>query len=138
MLGTPLHIACKKNKFEIVTKLLKYKADVNLFDLNGFLPDEMTSCRRIKQSLLTARKILEKNNQNIQSVESKLTIKYTFIEILRFLPKRPSKATGIIRIMGGLIFNYNKRYIELDPHIGSLRIFKKKTDYPHSPLYYIK
>jgi ankyrin repeat protein len=135
ILGTPLHVACKKNKFEIVKILLKFNADVDLLDINGFLPEELTSSKRIMGTFLNIRKKCVENNQIFQLIESKITKKYSFLEIFRFLPVRPSKATGIVKIMGGLIFNYNKRYIELDPVIGSLRIFKNINYFPHSPMY---
>jgi hypothetical protein len=135
ILGTPLHVACKKNRYEIVKILLKFNADVNFLDDNGFLAQELTSSKRIVEIILNSRKKCVENNQILKLIDSKMTQKFSFIEIFRFLPLRPSRATGIVKIMGGLIFNYNKRYIELDPIIGSLRIFKSINHFPHTPKY---
>ena len=51
-----------------------------------------------------------------------------------FIPPKPPKTLGIVEKMGKFLFNYNERYIEVDPSLGIFRRFQSKKDYPNNPL----
>ena len=51
-----------------------------------------------------------------------------------FIPPRPPKTLGKVKKMGKFLFNYNERYIEVDPSLGIFRRFESKNDYPNNPL----
>ena len=58
------------------------------------------------------------------------TNEYSFIKTLGFIPPRPSKTVGILHKMGKLIFNYELRYLEIDPFFGYLKRYSMNNSLP--------
>jgi len=80
------------------------------------------------------KKPIDKKKSKSQIEESKDLEKYTFLKKISFRPPKPPKTVGFIEKMGSFVINFNHRYIEIDPIIGSFRRFKIKEDYPNNPM----
>ncbi len=61
-------------------------------------------------------------------------MQYSFLSNFEFTPPQPPKALGFIEKMGSWIFNFNNRFIEVDPVMGAYRRYKQKSDYPSNPV----
>jgi len=158
-MGTALHIACKKNNRHLVSKLL-YKADATIKDKNKKIALEYTHDKNIikliskviikkfeaaeKDSklynnlnkfiedyrhLLIIKKIQKKENV----INSTLSKKYKFLSTLEKMPKRPPFLFGEIEQQGGFFSSNKKKFIEINPIKGLLRLFKTFEDYPKNP-----
>lgn len=127
-IGTPLHVACQRNSFKTVAFLLNYKADSTLRDNNGVLSINMTTDSLIK-NLLTKTLNCIKKKENMPKIKEN-TNEYSFIKTLGFIPPRPSKTVGILHKMGKLIFNYELRYLEIDPFFGYLKRYSINNSLP--------
>jgi hypothetical protein len=57
--------------------------------------------------------------------------RFSFLKVLEYVPPRPPKTFGYLEKMGKLVINFNKRYIEVDPIVGSMRRFSRESDYPN-------
>lgn len=51
-----------------------------------------------------------------------------------YKPPKPPKTVGYVNKMGSFVFNFHKRYLEIDPIVGSFRRFKIFQDYPNNPV----
>ena len=60
--------------------------------------------------------------------------KFDFIKSLPFIPPKPPKTIGYADKMGKLFFNYKRRFIEVDPFVGSFRRFASHEQYPENPI----
>ena len=161
-IGTALHIACKKNNRHIVSKLL-YKADPTIKDKNNKIALEYTRDKNIikliskvivkkfesaekdtklydylekfineYKHLLYIKKINKKQN-NANNNKNILYKKYKFLNNVGKMPEKPPFLFIEVEQLGGF-FNSNKRkYIEINPIKGLLRIFKSFDDYPKNP-----
>lgn len=132
-IGTPLHVACRKNNFKLVSTLLNFQADCTIRDNNGFLAVRLSSDNLIRKRIF---KTLENFKQKQHELEENLINQYTFVNNDKFVPMKPSKVVGSIHKMGRFLLNYYKRYLEIDPVFGSLRRFERKSLYPYQPLYF--
>lgn len=95
----------------------------------------MTTDRNIKKLISKfdkPKKATDKKKNNTE--ENKELEKYSFLKTLSFRPPKPPKTVGYISKMGNFLINFNRRYIEVDPIIGSFRRFKTIQDYPNDPM----
>jgi hypothetical protein len=69
--------------------------------------------------------------------ELKESDKYSFLKVLDYTPPKPPKVFGYLEKMGKLVINFNKRYVEVDPIVGSMRRFKSHIDYPMNCMYIV-
>ena len=159
--GTALHIACKKSNRYIASKLL-YKADPTIKDKNNKIALEYThdkniikliskvitkkfeSCEKNTRlydnlnkfindyrHILIIKKTNKKESSNIFSAT--LSKKYKFLNILKNIPKKPPFFFGEIEQTGGFFSSNKKKFIEINPIKGLLRIFKNFQNYPKNP-----
>ena len=156
-MGSALHIACRKNNRQIVSKLI-CKADPKIKDKYKKIAIEYTNDKGIIKliSKLIFKKIetVDKNNKIydelnkfIQEYKHLLIYKKTKennitsnnkINNLVFsngekLPKKVPFFFGEFEQLGGFFSSNKKRYIEINPLKGLLRIFKSFEDYPNNP-----
>ena len=158
-IGTALHIACKKNNRHIVSKLL-YKANPTIKDKFNKIALEYTKDKNIikliskvivkkfestekdtklfnflekfikeYKHLLIIKKIEKKDN----IVSNSLKKKYTFLNNIEKIPKKPPFLFGEVEQPGGFFSSNKKKIIEINPIKGLLRIFKSFEDYPKNP-----
>ena len=158
-IGTALHIACKKNNRHIVSKLL-YKANPTIKDKFNKIALEYTKDKNIikliskvivkkfestekdtklynflekfikdYRHLLIIKKIEKKDN----IVSNSLKKKYTFLNNIEKIPKKPPFLFGEVEQPGGFFSSNKKKIIEINPIKGLLRIFKSFEDYPKNP-----
>ena len=160
-IGTALHIACKKNNRHIVSKLL-YKADPTIKDKNNKIALEYTRDKNIikliskvivkkfesaekdtklydylekfineYKHLLYIKKINKKpNNANNNNILYK---KYKFLNNVGKMPEKPPFLFIEVEQLGGFFSSNKRKYIEINPIKGLLRIFKSFDDYPKNP-----
>ena len=159
-IGTALHIACKKNNRHIVSKLL-YKADPTIKDKNNKIALEYTRDKNIIQliSKVIVKKLesSEKNSKSYEIFEKFINDykhllfikknkkkesfinnnsshkKYRFLNNLGNLPKKPPFLFAEIEQQGGFFNSTKRKFIEINPIKGLLRIFKTFDDYPKNP-----
>ncbi len=60
--------------------------------------------------------------------------KYSILKCIEYTPPKPPRALGYIDKMGGFIINFNLRFIEIDPIVGSFRRYLCRADYPLNPM----
>ena len=153
-MGSALHIACKKNNRQIVSKLI-CKADPRIKDKNKKIPLEYTTDKGIIKliSKLIYKKLettdKDKEKQLYEDL-SKFIQEYKHLLIYKkakenkkinnvillngeTLPKNPPFFFGEFEQLGGFFSSNKKRYIEINPLKGILRIFKYFEDYPKNP-----
>jgi len=97
----------------------------------------LTTDRNIKKLISKydkPKKAIDKKKTKSQIEDSKNIEKYSFIKKLSYKPPKPPKTIGYLEKMGTFVINFHKRYIEIDPIIGSLRRFKSIEDYPNKPV----
>ncbi len=97
----------------------------------------MTTDRNIKKLISKydkPKKAIDKKKTKSQIEDSKNIEKYSFIKKLSYKPPKPPKTIGYLEKMGTFVINFHKRYIEIDPIIGSFRRFKSIEDYPNKPV----
>ena len=155
--GTALHIACKKNNRYIVSKLL-YKADPTIKDKNNKIALEYTRDKNIIKliSKVIAKKfesteknaklykylekfiqeykhllIIKKNHKKESNINNILIHnKYKFLNNLGRLPRKPPFLFAEIEQHGGIFNSIKRKFIEINPIKGLLRVFKSFDDYP--------
>jgi len=101
------------------------------------LPVSLTSDRNIKKLISKfdkPKKTIDKKKSKSQLEESKDLEKYPFLKKITYKPPKPAKTVGFLEKMGTFVINFHKRYIEIDPLIGSFRRFKTFEDYPNNPM----
>ena len=161
-IGTALHIACKKNNRHIVSKLL-YKADPTIKDKNNKIALEYTRDKNIikliskvivkkfesaekdtklydylekfineYKHLLYIKKINKKQN-NANNNKNILYKKYKFLNNVGKMPEKPPFLFIEVEQLGGFFSSNKRKYIEINPIKGLLRIFKSFDDYPKNP-----
>ena len=153
-MGSALHIACKKNNRQIVSKLI-CKADPKIKDKNKKIPIEYTTDKGIIKLISKLiykkfettdkdkdKKLYEDLSKFIQEYKHLLIYKKTK-EIKKInniillngesLPKNPPFFFGEFEQLGGFFSSNKKRYVEINPLKGILRIFKYFEDYPKNP-----
>ena len=153
-MGSALHIACKKNNRQIVSKLI-CKADPKIKDKNKKIPIEYTTDKGIIKLISKLiykkfettdkdkdKKLYEDLSKFIQEYKHLLIYKKTK-EIKKInniillngesLPKNPPFFFGEFEQLGGFFSSNKKRYVEINPLKGILRIFKSFEDYPKNP-----
>ena len=153
-MGSALHIACKKNNRQIVSKLI-CKADPKIKDKNKKIPLEYTTDKGIIKLISKLiykkfettdkdkdKKLYEDLSKFIQEYKHLLIYKKAK-EIKKInniillngesLPKNPPFFFGEFEQLGGFFSSNKKRYIEINPLKGVLRIFKSFEDYPKNP-----
>jgi hypothetical protein len=59
--------------------------------------------------------------------------KFGLFQRIPYRPPKPPKAVGFLEKMGCFVINYNTRYLEIDPMVGSFRKFNNIEDYPNIP-----
>ena len=158
-IGTALHIACKKNNRYIVSKLL-YKANPTIKDKYNKIALEYTRDKNIIKliSKVIAKKfestekdtklynslekfindyrhllIIKKIEKKDNTVSNLLKKKYTFLNNLGKMPKKPPFLFADVEQQGGFFSSNKKKIIEINPIKGLLRIFKNFEDYPKNP-----
>ena len=158
-MGTALHLACKKNNRQIVSKLI-LKADPTIKDKNNKIALEYTNDKVIiKLISKTIFKKLESTDKNIplykELEDFTKEYKHLFIykktkgnnninqlnnQINKIIssneeraPKKPPFFFGELEQSGGFLSLKKKKYIEINPLNGVLRIFKLFEDYPQNP-----
>ena len=153
-MGSALHIACKKNNRQIVSKLI-CKADPKIKDKNKKIPLEYTTDKGIIKliSKLIYKKFETTNKDKDKKLYedlSKFIQEYKHLLIYKkakeikkinniillngeSLPKNPPFFFGEFEQLGGFFSSNKKRYIEINPLKGVLRIFKSFEDYPKNP-----
>ena len=158
--GTALHLACKKNNRQIVSKLI-YKANPLIKDKYQKIALEYTNDKSIiklisklvmkkfesadKNSELyleldkfikeynhlliykKAKDIKENSNSNNNSINNILPLK------IEKLPKKLPFFFGEFEQLGGFFSSNKKKFLEINPVKGLLRIFKNFEDYPKNP-----
>ena len=160
-MGTALHIACRKNNRQIVSKLickadpkikdkykkiaLEYTNDKGIIkliskliykkyetlDRNNKLYDELNKFIQEYKHLLIYKRTKENNNTQ----NSKINIPELKGE--KF-PKKVPIFFGEFEQHGGFFSSNKKKYIEINPLKGFLKIFKSFEDYPKNPKQIIK
>lgn len=132
-IGTPLHVACRKNNFKIVSILLFYQANYNLRDSNGLLPVDLTSDNLIRKRIIKTVVCKDKVNESEIKLKERPQI-YCLREDTNSFPIKPSKVSGMVKKRGKLPFFYLIRFLVIDPVFGSLRRFENQSQYPFNPL----
>lgn len=97
----------------------------------------MTTDRNIKKLISKYDKpknIADKKKTKSQIEESKEMEKFSFLKKLTYRPPKPPKTVGYLEKMGTFVINFHKRYVEIDPIIGSFRRFKTIQDYRNNPV----
>jgi hypothetical protein len=97
----------------------------------------LTTDRNIKKLISKydkPKKTADKKKTRSQIEESKEMEKFGFLKKLTYRPPKPPKTVGYLEKMGTFVINFNKRYVEIDPIIGSFRRFKTIQDYPNNPV----
>jgi serine/threonine protein kinase/ankyrin repeat protein len=160
-MGSALHLACKKNNRQIVSKLickadpkikdknkkiaLEYTSDKGIIkliskviykkfesvDKNNKLYDELGNFIKEYKHILIHKKHKDYNN-NINTSNNKNNININFLNG-EILPEKPPFFFGEIKQLGGFFSSNKKKYIEINPIKGILRIFKLFEDYPKNP-----
>ena len=160
-MGSALHLACKKNNRQIVSKLickadpkikdknkkiaLEYTSDKGIIkliskviykkfesvDKNNKLHDELGNFIKEYKHILIHKKHKDYNN-NINTSNNKNIININFLNG-EILPEKPPFFFGEIKQLGGFFSSNKKKYIEINPIKGILRIFKLFEDYPKNP-----
>ena len=160
-MGSALHLACKKNNRQIVSKLickadpkikdknkkiaLEYTSDKGIIkliskviykkfesvDKNNKLHDELGNFIKEYKHILIHKKHKDYNN-NINTSNNKNNININFLNG-ETLPEKPPFFFGEIKQLGGFFSSNKKKYIEINPIKGILRIFKLFEDYPKNP-----
>ena len=160
-MGSALHLACKKNNRQIVSKLickadpkikdknkkiaLEYTSDKGIIkliskviykkfesvDKNNKLYDELGNFIKEYKHILIHKKHKD-NNNNINTSNNKNNININFLNG-ETLPEKPPFFFGEIKQLGGFFSSSKKKYIEINPIKGILRIFKLFEDYPKNP-----
>ena len=161
-MGTALHLACKKNNRQIVSKLI-CKANPRIKDKNNKIALEYTNDKGI---ITLISKIIFKKFESIdKGVDSKLHQEFEkFIKEYKHLliykktkennnyinspnnknnniislvggkiPKKPPFFFGEFEQLGGFLSSNKKKFIDINPSNGVLRIFKLFEDYPKNP-----
>ena len=159
-MGSALHLACKKNNRQIVSKLI-YKADPTIKDKNKKIAIEYTNDKGIikliskiifkkyesvdkKSELFTELDNFIKEYKHLliykKTKENKINnnvINNTINDILSLnnekMPKKPPFFFGEFEQLGGFLSSNKKKFIEINPINGVLRIFKLFEDYPKNP-----
>ena len=155
-MGSALHIACRKNNRQIVSKLI-CKADPKIKDKYKKIPMEYTTDKGIiklisklifkkYENLDRNSKLYEELNKFIQEYKHLLIYKKTKENnniqniknnVLEFqgekFPEKVPSFFGEFEQLGGFFSSNKKRYIEIDPLKGLLRIFKSFEDFPKNP-----
>ena len=159
-MGTALHLACKKNNRHIVSKLickadprikdknkkiaLEYASDKGIiqliskiiykkyesFDKSSKEYEEMDNFIKEYKHLLIYKKAKE-NNININIINNKKNNIINFNDENK--PKKPPFFFGEFEQLGGFLSSNKKKFIEINPINGVLRIFKIFEDYPKKP-----
>lgn len=101
------------------------------------MPVTLTTDRNIKKLISKydkPKKTADKKKTKSQLEELKEMEKYSFLKKLTYRPPKPPKTVGFLEKMGTFVINFNQRYVEIDPIIGSFRRFKTIQDYPNNPM----
>ena len=155
-MGTALHIACRKNNRQIVSKLI-CKADPKIKDKYKKIPMEYTSdkgiIKLISKLIYKKYETIDKNNKLYEELK-KFIQEYKHILIYKKtkennntqnnkiniselkgekLPKKVPIFFGELEQQGGFFSSNKKKYIEINPLKGILKIFKSLEDYPKNP-----
>ena len=161
-MGTALHLACKKNNRQIVSKLI-CKANPRIKDKNNKIALEYTNDKGIikliskiifkKFESLDKEKeknlhqdlekfikeykhllIYKKTKENNNYIKSQNDKNNNIVNIIGGkLPKKPPFFFGEFEQLGGFLSSNKKKFIEINPLNGVLRIFKLFEDYPKNP-----
>ena len=159
-MGTALHIACRKNNRQIVSKLI-LKADPRIKDKNNKIALEYTSdiliIKLISKTIFKKFETIDKGSQlyeefdnfikeykhlliykkskenNINANPLKNEINNIISSKEEKMPKKPPFFFGEFEQLGGFLSSNKKKYIEINPLTGVLRIFKLFEDYPKNP-----
>ncbi len=153
LMGTALHIACKKNNIKI-TSLLLNKADFTIKDKNNKIAIEYTHDKNIIKLLskIVTKKIVKSDKKSdiyqklyifINEYKHLLITKdipkeilnsnYSLLKGLNNIPIKPPFLVGEVEKIEGFFNSRKKIYIEINPIKGLLRIFKTVKDYPNNP-----
>ena len=159
-MGTALHIACRKNNRQIVSKLI-LKADPRIKDKNNKIALEYTSdkliIKLISKIIFKKFETIDKSSELYEDL-SKFIKEYKHLLIFNKskennininpfkneinniissnagkMPKKPPFFFGELEQQGGFLSSNKKKYIEINPLTGVLRIFKLFEDYPKNP-----
>ena len=162
-MGTALHLACKKNNRQIVSKLI-CKANPRIKDKNNKIALEYTNdkgiIKLISKIIFKKFESLDKDNEkNLHQEFEKFIKEYKHLLIYKKtkennnyiksqndknnnivniiggkLPKKPPFFFGEFEQLGGFLSSNKKKFIEINPLNGVLRIFKLFEDYPKNPI----
>lgn len=106
---------------------------MRIIDDKGMLPISLTSHEAIKRLInkyTLFKSNLNKERERICNQFEEITFNSKF----KFLPEKPSKTIGNIKKRGYFYFNYNQRFIEIDPIQGSIRRYRNIKNYPNDPM----
>jgi hypothetical protein len=108
-------------------------------DNHGNLAVSVTTDKNIKKLInkFDKPRTKEKRITSAKKEELKESDKYSFLKVLDYTPPKPPKVFGYLEKMGKLVINFNKRYVEVDPIVGSMRRFKSHIDYPMNCMYIV-
>ena len=110
-------------------------------DSNGNLPVHLTTDKNITKLIgkydkpRKSEDKLKKKSPQLKP-DDILFQKFGLSKKIPYRPPKPPKAIGYLEKMGTFIFNYNRRFLEVDPIVGSFRRFKNLEDYPNIPKYF--
>jgi hypothetical protein len=99
-----------------------------IWDSNGNLASNLTTDKNIKKLIY---KFTSPRKQSVKKLKEP-----TFIKNLVYMPPRPPTIIGIVQKQGKFAINFNSRFIEIDPIVGSMRRFRKESDFPNNPMYF--
>ena len=122
--GTALHIACKKNYYEIVKLLLNNNCDIYIKDKNNKVALDYCKNKNLKK-LFNKKNSCKKinNTKEIEFLE----------EINEDFPYKPPIILGEIEQKKIFFNSFKLKLIEINPRDGLIKIFKLVEDYPEMP-----
>ena len=122
--GTALHIACKKNYYEIVNLLLNNNCDIFIKDKNNKIAFDYCKNKKIK-------KLFNKKNEN-KIVNNRKENEF-LDEINKNIPYKPPIILGEIEQKRKFFNSLKQKLIEINPRDGVIKIYKLVQDYPEMP-----